>query len=76
MEIMGFLQSTTGLNPGSSPSTLEGRGPGPPSLWAPTSSSGKRKDLDKMVPKESSSPTLLDLNVYIRRVKCLPEHSA
>lgn len=58
----------------------------PPPIWEagvqallpgpPMSSSGKKKELDKMVPKEPHSPALLDLNVYIRRVKCLPEHCA
>lgn len=69
-----WKQSDWNLN--SVPSRLGGQGPGPSPLWAPISSSGKRKELDRRVPKEPSSPVLLDLNVYIRRVKCLPEHSS
>lgn len=69
-----WKQSSWNLS--SAPSRLGGQGPGPSPLWAPISSSGKRKELDRRVPKEPSSPVLLDLNVYIRRVKCLPEHSS
>lgn len=66
----------SGWNLSSVPSQLEGQGPGLSPFWAPISSSGKRKELDRRVPREPSSPALLDLNVYIRRVKCLPEHSS
>lgn len=63
-----------GLNPSSAPSLTGGCCPGLHS--GPLFPHLERKELDKMVPKEPSSPALLDLNVYIRRVKCLPEHSA
>lgn len=68
-------KSAAGLNPSSAPS-LTGWLLSRPFTLGPYFLIWKRKELDKMVPKEPSSPALLDLNVYIRRVKCLPEHSA